>query len=49
MLYYASKTKKVGSPVLTFSESKEVEYRNHRAGYARFRLRVLLASAFFVV
>ena len=48
MLYYLSKTKKVGSPVLTSSEGKEVEYRILRAKCA-FRLRVLWASAFFVV
>lgn len=34
MLYYLSKTKKVGSPVLTSSENKEVEYRKLRIKYA---------------
>ena len=48
MLYYLSKTKKVGSPVLTSSEGKEVEYRIF-VHECVFRLRVLWASAFFVV
>lgn len=49
MLYYVSKRKKVGSPVLTSSVVKRFDIEYFTQGLRGFRLRVLRASAFLFV